>query len=186
MSSASETLLVGLVYGRQICKARMSSPSDGFGAVTSKNLVVALLAAALLLAGVGAGQAVVRIGGDPGGRIESYVEKYQAVLSSGQTVIVDGFCASACTIVLGVVPRDRICVTSRARFGFHSAWDSGSNGRRITNSQATQTLYSMYPYEIQRWIDRRGGLTPHMIVLSGRELTNMYRPCHLGSRAYSR
>jgi hypothetical protein len=26
-------------------------------------------------------------------------------------VIIDGFCASACTIVLGTVPHDRICVT---------------------------------------------------------------------------
>jgi hypothetical protein len=37
-------------------------------------------------------------------------------------VIIDGFRASACTIVLGAVPDDKICVTSRAKFGFHAPW----------------------------------------------------------------
>jgi len=87
--------------------------------------------------------------------------------------------------VLGTVPHDRICVTSRARLGFHAAWDPGSSGRKITNLEATQTLYLMYPMEVRRWIDQRGGLTPQMIFLSGRELAAMYRPCNLDSRASS-
>jgi hypothetical protein len=147
--------------------------------------LTALLAAIILLAGVGTSDAVVRIVQDPGGRIETYMDKYQGLRSSGETVIIDGFCASACTIVLGTLLHDKICVTSRARLGFHAAWDSGSNGRKITNPQATQTLYSMYPFEVRRWIDQRGGLTPHMIFLSGRELAAMYRPCYLDSQASS-
>jgi len=145
-----------------------------------------LLAVALLLAGVRASDAVVRIVEDRGGRIETYVDRYQGVRSSGEMVIIDGFCASACTIVLGTVPHDRICVTSRARLGFHSAWDPGSNGRKITNPGATQTLYSMYPFEVRRWIDQRGGLTPHMIFLSGHELAGMFRTCHTDAQASSR
>jgi hypothetical protein len=147
--------------------------------------LTASLAAFFLLAGIGASDAAVRIAQDRGGRIETYVGKYQGVRSSGESVIIDGFCASACTIVLGSVPRDRICVTSRARFGFHAAWDPDSSGRKITNPQATQTLYSMYPFEIRRWIDQRGGLTPRMIFLSGRELASMYRPCYMDSQASS-
>src|ERR1044072_6667928 len=77
-------------------------------------LVTGLLAAVLLLAGVGASQAVVRIADDRGGRIGTYVDKYQGLRTSGETVIIDGLCASACTIVLGAVPHDRICVTSHA------------------------------------------------------------------------
>jgi len=153
--------------------------------MTSGKFVTALLAAVLLLAGVAAGRAEVRIAEDRGGRIETYVGKFQGVRNSGEIVIIDGFCASACTIVLGTVPHDRICVTSRAKLGFHAAWDPGSNGRKITNSEATQTLYSMYPFEIRRWIDQRGGLTPRMIFLSGRELAAMYRPCYLDSQASS-
>ena len=76
-------------------------------------LVTGLLAAVLLLAGVASSQAVVRIADDRGGRIGTYVDKYQGLRTSGETVIIDGLCASACTIVLGAVSHDRICVTSR-------------------------------------------------------------------------
>ncbi len=145
-----------------------------------------LQAAFFVLAGIGASGAAIRIAQDPGGRIETYVGKYQGVRSSGERVIIDGSCVSACTIVLGTVPHDRICVTPRARLGFHAAWDPDSRGRKITNPQATQTLYSMYPFEIRRWIvDQRGGLTPRMIYLSGRELASMFRACYPDTQASS-
>ena len=54
-----------------------------------------LLAAVLLLAGVGSSHAAVRIGDDRGGQIGAYVNKYQGLRSSGQKVIIDGLCASA-------------------------------------------------------------------------------------------
>jgi hypothetical protein len=147
--------------------------------------LTALVAAVLLLAGAGPSDAVVRIAQDGGGRIDTYVGKYHGLRSSGEMVIIDGYCASACTIVLGTIPHDKICVTSRARLGFHAAWDPGAQGRKITNAEATQTLYMMYPSDVRRWIDQRGGLTPQMIFLSGRELAAMYRPCYLDSRASS-
>jgi hypothetical protein len=139
--------------------------------------VTGLLAAAVLLAGVGPSHAVVRILDDHGGRIGKYVNKYEGLRSSGEAVIIDGLCASACTIVLGAIPRDKICVTSHATLGFHAAWDFGANGRAITNPGATQMLYSMYPSQVQRWIAARGGLTPHIMFLRGRELQAMYRTC---------
>ena len=145
----------------------------------------ASLAVTVLLAGIGTSDAAVRIVDDPGGRIGTYVDRYEGVRISGERVIIDGYCASACTIVLGTIPHDRICVTSRARLGFHAAWDPGSNGRKITNPEATHSLYSMYPFEVRHWIDQRGGLTPHVIFLSGRELVAMYRPCYIDSRASS-
>jgi hypothetical protein len=146
-------------------------------------LLTGLLAAVLLLAGVGASQAEVRIAEDRGGRIGTYVDKYQGLRSSGETVIIDGLCASACTIVLGAVAHDKICVTSHATLGFHAAWDFGANGRAVTNPEATQMLYSMYPSAVRRWIAARGGLTPRMIFLRGKQLTNMYRPCYLDAQA---
>jgi hypothetical protein len=146
-------------------------------------LVTGLLAAVLLLACVGASNAAVRISEDRGGRIGTYVDKYQDLRSSGESVIIDGLCASACTIVLGAVPHDKICVTSKANLGFHAAWDFGSNGRAVTNPEATQMLYSMYPSPIRHWIDQHGRLTPHMIFLRGRQLMSMYRPCYLDAQA---
>ena len=146
-------------------------------------LVTGLLAALLFLAGVGASQAVVRIADDRGGRIGTYVDKYQGLRNSGEAVIIDGLCASACTIVLGAIPHDRICVTSHATLGFHAAWDFGTNGRAITNPEATQMLYSMYPSQVRHWISSRGGLTPHMIFLRGKQLESMYKPCYLDAQA---
>src|SRR6201987_6150054 len=144
-----------------------------------------VLAAVLLLAGMGASHAVVRIGEDRGGRIGPYVDRYQEVRSSGEMVIIDGLCASACTIVLGAIPRDKICVTSHATLGFHAAWDFGANGRAITNQEATQMLYSMYPSPVKGWLAARGGLTPHMIFLRGKELQALFKPCYLDAQASS-
>ena len=67
--------------------------------------MMGLLAAVVLLASMGSSHAVVRIGEDRGGRIGTYVDKYQEVRTSGEMVIIDGLCASACTIVLGAIPR---------------------------------------------------------------------------------
>jgi hypothetical protein len=99
---------------------------------------------------------VVRIADDRGGRIGTYLDKYHSLRTSGETVIIDGYCASACTIILGMVPHDKICVTSRANFGFHAAYDLDANGREVTNPGATRTLYLMYPSLVRRWIAARG------------------------------
>ena len=80
--------------------------------------VTGLLAAVLLLAGVGSSHAAVRIADDRGGRIGTYVTKFQRLRSSGESVIIDGLCASACTLVLSEVPHSKICVTSRATLRF--------------------------------------------------------------------
>jgi hypothetical protein len=145
----------------------------------------ALIAGLLILAGLSSSQAAIRIADDPGGKIGTYIDRYQGLRRSGETVIIDGLCASACTMVLGSVPRERICVTSQAVLGFHAAWDSGADGRAITNPGATQMLYSLYPSSIRHWIAARGGLRPQMIFLRGKELMSMYRPCYLDARASS-
>src|SRR5205807_2072430 len=90
------------------------SVSTGLDWGWGMKFVTGLLAAVLLLAGVGASQAAVRISQDRGGRIGTYVDKYQELRMSGEAVVIDGLCASACTIVLGAVAHDKICVTSHA------------------------------------------------------------------------
>lgn len=145
-----------------------------------------LLAAVVLFAGVAAAHAAVRIAEDRGGRIGTYVDKYESLRSSGERVMIDGLCASACTIVLGAVPAHRICVTPRAALGFHAAWDIDRNGRAVTNREATRMLYALYPARVKRWIARHGGLTRHMIFLRGAQLQSMYQPCYLNAEAASR
>jgi hypothetical protein len=92
-------------------------------------------------------------------------------------VVIDGLCLSACTIVLGSVPHDKICVTSRATLGFHAAYNFGKSNRAITDPEATLRLYSMYPTPVQQWIAARGGLTRHMIYLRGKVVQGLYKPC---------
>ena len=145
-------------------------------------LFTGLLAATLLLAGAGTSHALVRIANDPGGQIGLYVQHYEQLRASGQTIMIDGLCASACTIVLGTIPNDKICVTPNANLAFHAAWDFGARGRTITNPGATRMLYSMYPSQVRHWIANRGGLSPRMIVLRGRQLEAMYRPCYLDAQ----
>jgi hypothetical protein len=121
--------------------------------------------------------ATVRIVGDYGGQIGPYLEQFAALRHSGERVIIDGPCLSACTMILGVIPRDRICVTPRARLGFHAAWNPGEDGAPILSRGGTQLLMEVYPQQVRQWINRRGGLKQRMVFLSGRELASMYRPC---------
>ena len=121
--------------------------------------------------------ATVRIVGDYGGQIGPYLEHLAQLRHSGERVIIDGPCLSACTMVLGVIPRDRICVTRRARLGFHAAWNPGSDGAPVVSTGGTQLLMEIYPQQVRQWINRQGGLKQRMVYLSGRELTSMYRTC---------
>lgn len=136
-----------------------------------------LIIAALMVTGSRSGDAAVRITHDRGGSIGKYIYKYERLRASGQSVIIDGFCASACTIVLATLPPERICVTSRAELAFHAAWDIGPRGRAVTNTGATRMMYLMYPAPVRRWIAHRGGLTPRTIFLRGNLLQAMYRSC---------
>lgn len=153
-----------------------ASPTFSIWGITMRFWLL-LSSAVLLLASLEASNAEIRITGDRGGQIGRYVDKYERLRSSGQKVMIDGLCASACTIVLAAIPRDKICVTPNANLAFHAAWDFGDHGRVVTNPEATQMLYSMYPSQIRRWISSRGGLTHRMIFLRGRQLETMYRPC---------
>jgi len=141
-------------------------------------LVIATsITAAAAAAAVNPTAATVRITNDGGGNIGVYWSRFVALRDSGQNVVIDGTCSSACTMLLGIVPRDRICVTARAVFGFHAAWRPGLFGFEIINDPATRTLWDLYPIAIQQWIAGHGGLGLQMIYLSGAPLFAMYRQC---------
>jgi len=93
--------------------------------------------AAALALSITSASATMRISEDRGGQIGRYLEAFASVRSSGERVVVDGNCLSACTLVLGVVPRERICATQRARFGFHAAWMPDREGSPVTSPLGT-------------------------------------------------
>lgn len=141
-------------------------------------LAGALASAFFSVAASSMASAEVRIGGDPGGEVSSYVHKYEQIRDSGERVVIDGPCLSACTLVTGIVPRDHICVTQRAMLGFHAAsyYDDVSRSL-VPTRRGSRLVMSLYPAQIRRWIDRHGGLTPHLIRLQGHELASLYNTC---------
>ena len=129
--------------------------------------------------------ASVVLGGDSGGKMEEYAARFQQVRASGETVVIDGTCNSACTMVLGLVPRNRVCATENAVLGFHAAWMYDNGGNRVASASGTRDLMKTYPASVRAWIARNGGLNQEMMYLRGRALAAIVKPCDEASRSAS-
>ena len=137
--------------------------------------VVGALASALVIT---TAVADIRVVNDPGGEVTSYLRKYNAMRTSGERLVIDGPCLSACTLFTGIIPRDHVCVTRRAVLGFHAAsYLDDARHTLVPNRQGTQVLLRLYPPEIRDWIDRHGGLKPEYMALRGEELSALYSAC---------
>jgi hypothetical protein len=136
-----------------------------------------LIAAVALCAGLASARADVRILSSPGGQVGPFIELFDRVRESGERVVIDGPCLSACTLVLMQVPNDRICVTRRAVLGFHAARSIDRRGRMYAEPEASREVQEAYPEPVRDWIARRGGLTSRMLLLRGRELAAIYPRC---------
>jgi hypothetical protein len=136
-----------------------------------------LVGIALAALTITSANATVRIRDDLGGLMTHYASRFETVRQSGEKVVIDGQCYSACTMLLGMLPRQQVCVTPNAVFGFHSAWNYDDTGHRVTSVAATQALIDIYPQTIRTWIARRGGLSPRMKFMRGRELSTLYPVC---------
>jgi hypothetical protein len=136
-----------------------------------------VLAAAALYAAISPAQAEVRILASPGGQVGPFIELFDRVRASGERVVIDGPCLSACTLVLMTVPSERICVTRRAVLGFHAARSIDRGGRIYAEPEASRAVQAAYPAAVRSWISRRGGLTSRLLLLRGRELAAIYRTC---------
>jgi len=157
------------------CAARAETGETRLGVtriILTLFLAVALWAIASLLA-----RAEVRILSSPGGKVGDFLDLFEEVRASGERVVIDGPCLSACTLVLSIVPNERICVTRRAVLGFHAARSIDRRGRTYAEPEASELVLEAYPAPIRNWISRRGGLTSRLLLLRGRELAAMYRSC---------
>ena len=135
-----------------------------------------LLGAALAFASAAPAASVV-IASDKGGQIGAYIARFNKVRRSGERVVIDGVCFSACTIVVGMIPPERLCVTRKAVLGFHAAWFPDGDGEKIPSREATQVLMKFYPPNLRQWIARRGGLSSKLMLLRGPELAAIVAPC---------
>ena len=145
----------------------------------SKTRIIFVLVLAVVLWAIASmmARAEVRIIESPGGEVGPFLDLFEKVRDSGERVVIDGPCLSACTLVLSMVPSERICVTRRAVLGFHAARSIDRRGRIYAEPEASRLVLEAYPDPVRSWIIRRGGLTSRLLLLRGRELAAMYRVC---------
>src|SRR5262249_44641953 len=117
-----------------------------------RRLAFALLAPALLWNS--SVLADYRITRDHGGLVDQYKYKYAMIGAGGERVIIEGICNPAGTLVLGIVPLNRVCVPPRASLGFHMAYfDKATTfGVKVTSYAGTADLMSYYPETVKDWI----------------------------------
>jgi hypothetical protein len=138
----------------------------------------ALLSLSILVASPA--RADLHITRDHGGYVEEYKAKYKRIRDRKERVIIDGICNSACTLVFGIVPMNKICVTPKASLGFHQAYydKAFTFGIKVTSSDGTSDLMSYYPETVKDWIRRNGGLTAEMKkIKNGGDLWKIVDPC---------
>jgi hypothetical protein len=102
-----------------------------------------------------------------GGSVAEYSARWADLARKGANVRIVGPCQSACTVLLGHIPRGRICVTPEASFGFHLAH----------LSSATATLRAAYGSDIQGWISAHGGLTQDFIWMRAPDTYRYFHKC---------
>ncbi len=156
-----------------------AAPLDCFRSASARRPVAhrLSLAVALFFACTAPALSEVRILSSGGGSVGEYLNFFAKVRQSGERVVIDGPCLSACTLVLSAVPRKRICVTSRAVLGFHAPYLVDAKGRKTRSREITKTVTAAYPANVRAWIKRNGGLTQKTILLRGRELAALYPRC---------
>ena len=145
--------------------------------MTKAVLKAILLASVLGVLVLPRAHAEVRILASPGGEVGPFLALFERVRESGERVVIDGPCLSACTLVLDMVPRNRICVTRRAILGFHAARSVDREGRMYAEPEASALVLEAYPAAVRGWIRRRGGLSSRLLLLRGRELAAIYPRC---------
>ncbi len=102
-----------------------------------------------------------------GGSVAQYDSEWAANARRGVSVRIVGPCQSACTVLLGHIPRSRICVTPQARFGFHQA----------NLPQMTQRLWAAYAPDIKAWINAHGGLQRDFVWMGAPDVFKYFKRC---------
>ena len=102
-----------------------------------------------------------------GGSVAAYSQRWKGLAARGVNVRIVGKCQSACTVLLGYIPRSRICVTPAASFGFHLAH----------RTDATGMLWNAYASDIRGWINAHGGLSANFKWMSAPDTYRYFHKC---------
>ena len=118
------------------------------------SVIKIVVATAALFAAIVPVRAEIRILASPGGAVGPFLELFDRVRQTGERVVIDGPCLSACTLVLMTIPEERICVTRRAVLGFHAARSIDGRGRMYAEPEASRAVQEAYPAPVRDWITR--------------------------------
>ena len=109
----------------------------------------------------------IEVSDNHGGSVAQYDARWAGLAARGVNVRIVGPCQSACTVLLGHIPRGRICVTPQASFGFHLAH----------LPQMTAVLWSAYAGDIKAWITAHGGLQRDFIWMRAPDIYRYFHKC---------
>lgn len=114
---------------------------------------------------------------DDGGRLLAYIAEVDRLNARGEAKRLDGRCASACTVFLGV---RRVCVTARARLWFHAAHTTAPTA--TPDPFGTMKMLAYYPARVREWAIRTRALEAVQFSddksLTGEQLVGMgVAPC---------
>ena len=126
-----------------------------------------LIATLLCLFAAPAAAETIEVSDNHGGRVADYNARWAGLAARGVDVRIVGPCQSACTVLLGHIPRSKICVTPNASFGFHLA--------RLES--ATATLWNAYQGDIRTWINAHGGLKKDFIWMRAPDTYRFFHKC---------
>ena len=129
-----------------------------------------------------AGPGIVRLSRpDRGGFLASYLADLERLEALGvRQLQLDTTCASSCTVFLRL--GDRVCVTDRARIGFHHIvlWNRSTSGpgRFFAAERDFNDRFLGYlPANIRTWRGISGGLPWRMAWLQGEEAARLIGRC---------
>ena len=127
---------------------------------------------------------VVRLAGyDPGGFLARYLIDLEKLKRLGvRQLQLDATCASACTVYLRL--GDRVCVTDRARIGFHkiilherTRFGLRRSRIRPAGNRFIDKFLQNLPAKIRTWRGIRNGLPWRMAWLEGEEAARLIGRC---------
>ena len=130
--------------------------------VTRLMLLIAMtIIFAIMALGYVRGEVLIK--NDRGGLIGEYAKKYEDILARDEHVRISGYCASACAMVLGIIPRNHICAEPDAIFAFHSPVTVEG---KIDPALTRQFYRQFYPPVIQRRLAMRPPTTDLLTVVA--------------------
>lgn len=116
---------------------------------------------------------------DPGGDVDWRDKQIRTLLQHGRSVVIDGWCASACTMYLNLPP-GQVCVTRRSKLLFHAV-RLEAPGHPV-DRRMTARLWQQYPASVQQWLSSRGARpgSGREYLMKGSDLVGRVPLCRAG------